>query len=58
MRIYLIILETYTEGRKIEVLATTNDSTEALRELIHYSDQWEASIVEGMCRVYMTTYVE
>ena len=58
MRVYLIILETYTEGRKIEVLHSTHDSTVALRELIHYSDQWEASIVEGICRVYMTTYIE
>ncbi len=58
MRIYMIILETITDGRRIEILHSTNDSTEAVIELINNSDKWETAIVEGRCKVYMTTYVE
>lgn len=57
MREYLIILETMAPEREIEVLHSTNDSSEALEQLVALSDKREESIITGKCRVIMTTYV-
>jgi|GEM_PF-6136617 len=58
MRIFLIILETLGKERIYEILESTKDETEAIQKLISYSNHWEHSITAGICRVYMTTYIE
>lgn len=58
MRFYMIVRETIAREREIEVLHSTNDSSEAILKLIAFSDEWEESILSGRCRVLMSTFVE
>lgn len=56
MREYLVLMETMAPKREIEVLHRCIDSAEALEKLVLSSDKFEGLIVEGKCRVLMTTY--
>ena len=58
MRYFLIILETLGKERIYEILDNITDEAEAIQKLISHSNHWEHSITAGLCRVYMTTYVE